>query len=65
MGELLRDIMKTLGLRADEMAGMKIFSNGDLYTVLKERQSFPNMSSDLRSAIECQDGSCARASQSY
>jgi hypothetical protein len=37
MCELLRDIMKTLGLSADEMAGMKIFSNGDLYTVLKER----------------------------
>jgi hypothetical protein len=34
---LLRDIMTTLGLRADEMTGMKIFSNGDLYTVLKER----------------------------
>ena len=37
MCELLRDILKTLGLRADEMAGMKIFSNGDLFTVLKER----------------------------
>ena len=37
MCELLRDIMKTLGLPADKMAGMKIFSNGDLFTVLKER----------------------------
>ena len=37
MCELLRDIMKTLGLSADNMADMKIFSDGDLFTVLKER----------------------------
>ena len=37
MCEILRDIMKTLGLSADNMADKKIFSNGDLFTVLKER----------------------------
>jgi hypothetical protein len=46
MSELFRDIMRTLGLRAEELEGKKIFTKGDLYTVLKGRLSFLNIVAD-------------------
>ena len=46
MSELLRDIMKTLGLSTEELEGKKIFTKGDLYTVLKGRLSFFNIATD-------------------
>src|SRR5579859_512775 len=57
MSDLLRDIMKTLGLPVEMLEGKKIFSNGDLFTVIRERLSFFNIVADFRQAIECQQGS--------
>jgi hypothetical protein len=37
MSALLREITATLGLRKEEMEGKKIFTNGDLFTVLRSR----------------------------
>jgi hypothetical protein len=46
ISELLRDIMKTLGLRAEDLAGKKIFTKGDLFTVIKSRLSFLTIAAD-------------------
>ena len=46
MTELLRDIMRTLGLPAEKLEGKKIFAKGDLYTVHRGRLSFLHIAAD-------------------
>ena len=39
ISDLFRDIMELLGLKRDEIEGMKIFAHGDLFTVIRSRLS--------------------------